>query len=119
MGILEPIAVYYLAIFVGFIPTEAKTITCIAEYESSFAPTAVNQNKNGSFDIGLMQINTVWHDASDVCYHFDKYEGLFNPVNNLRCAKHVYDKQGFEAWYGYQYNKDECDNNYKIKGLEW
>lgn len=33
----------------------------IAKGESDFNPTAVNYNKNGSYDYGLMQINSWWY----------------------------------------------------------
>ncbi|AOJ73587.1 MULTISPECIES: lytic transglycosylase domain-containing protein [Burkholderia] len=37
-----------------------RLLRVIAEYESSMSTYAVNRNKNGSEDIGLMQINTSW-----------------------------------------------------------
>jgi soluble lytic murein transglycosylase-like protein len=32
----------------------------IAKTESNFNPAAINRNKNGSYDIGMMQINSSW-----------------------------------------------------------
>lgn len=50
----------------------------IARVESNFVPEAVNKNNNGTFDIGLMQINTIWKPVlgeqrwkylGDACYN--------------------------------------------------
>jgi len=38
---------------------------------------------------------------------------LFDCQKNTNCAYRVWKEQGFNAWYGYQYHKSECDN-YKI-----
>ena len=38
-----------------------QLLWAIAKTESNFNPTAVNYNKNGSFDYGLMQINSAWY----------------------------------------------------------
>ncbi|NMM03149.1 lytic transglycosylase domain-containing protein [Paraburkholderia sp. RP-4-7] len=35
-------------------------VRAIAKHESGMRADAVNRNRNGSYDIGLMQINTVW-----------------------------------------------------------
>jgi soluble lytic murein transglycosylase-like protein len=32
----------------------------IAKTESNLTPGAINRNKNGSYDVGLMQINSAW-----------------------------------------------------------
>lgn len=32
----------------------------IAKTESNFNPTAINRNTNGSYDYGVMQINSIW-----------------------------------------------------------
>jgi len=50
----------------------------IARVESNFTPDAINKNSNGTFDIGLMQINTIWKPVlgeerwkylGDACYN--------------------------------------------------
>ncbi|GFE60141.1 lytic transglycosylase domain-containing protein [Geobacter sp. AOG2] len=50
----------------------------IARVESNFDPDAINKNNNGTFDIGLMQINTIWKpvlgeqrwkNLGDACYN--------------------------------------------------
>ncbi|OPY01547.1 MAG: Transglycosylase SLT domain protein [Syntrophorhabdus sp. PtaB.Bin184] len=53
-------------------------LRAIAKTESGFNPTAVNFNKNGSFDYGVMQINSSWYrelgqerwmGLGDACYN--------------------------------------------------
>lgn len=55
-----------------------RLLWAIAKTESNFNPTAVNHNKNGSFDYGVMQINSSWywelgHERwmllNDACYN--------------------------------------------------
>jgi hypothetical protein len=59
----------------GLNPQLLKTI---AQTESNFNPQAINKNRNGSTDIGLMQINSFWLPVlgldpnrliSDPCYN--------------------------------------------------
>ena len=35
-------------------------LVAIARTESSMNPNAINHNRNGSYDLGLMQINSIW-----------------------------------------------------------
>lgn len=50
----------------------------IANIESSFDPVAVNRNKNGSVDVGLMQINSCWADQLG-----STWNALFDPCTNV------------------------------------
>lgn len=66
---------------------------CIAKNESSFNPLAYNYNRNGSFDVGLFQINQTWKQW---CRMRDK--DLLEVKNNAHCALLVLKKQGYFAW---------------------
>lgn len=44
----------------GISPT---LLSAISQGESSFNPAAINYNKNGSYDYGLMQINSSWEPS--------------------------------------------------------
>ena len=55
-----------------------QLLWAIAKTESRFNPGAVNYNKNGSFDYGLMQVNSSWYGKlgherwmrlGDACYN--------------------------------------------------
>lgn len=52
-------------------------------------PTATNHNRNGSWDAGIFQINSV---------HGYSQEYLFNPENNIRAAKKIFDGRGWSSW---------------------
>ncbi len=54
-----------------------ELLCAIARVESGLNPSAINQNTNGSYDYGLMQINSSWKKSlggrwqrlSDPCYN--------------------------------------------------
>ena len=55
-----------------------QLIEAIAYQESAFDPVAINHNRNGSFDYGVMQINSWWFETlgkkrwqalSDPCFN--------------------------------------------------
>ncbi len=50
---------------------------------------AVNQNRNGSWDAGIFQINSV---------HGYSQEYLFNPENNIKAAKKIFNGRGWTSW---------------------
>lgn len=49
----------------------------ISKVESSYKPNAVNYNKNGSVDVGHMQINSCWKDSLGTRWNY-----LGNPCYN-------------------------------------
>ena len=98
-----------LLINTGFPPQTIDTMVCVAHFESSHNPKAINVNKNKSYDIGLFQINDINHRY---CGIKDRRE-LYDPKVNTRCALIVFKRQGFRAWYGWQHNQKTC-NSYKV-----
>ena len=98
-----------LLLSTGFPPQTIDTMVCVAHFESSHNPKAINVNKNKSYDIGLFQINDINHRY---CGIKDRRE-LYDPKANTRCALIVFKRQGFRAWYGWQHNQKTC-NSYKV-----
>lgn len=94
-----------LALEIGFSPKVAGTLTCIAKHESAYRPWAHNQNKNGTADHGLLQINDIWFAPGVACAGLDPYR----PSEALLCAKRILNERGFDAWVGYNKNRRECD----------
>lgn len=54
------------------------SLWAITKAESDFNPGAVNYNKNGSIDVGLMQINSVWSKQLGKTWDL-----LFDPCTNV------------------------------------
>lgn len=52
----------------------------IAEHESGNNPTAIHYNKNGSYDFGMMQINSSWYGALG----YDRWMALGNACYNVK-----------------------------------
>ena len=101
----------------GFDESSIPTMVCISFYESSFTCGATNKNTDGSTDYGLFQINSYYWCSGDSTSKYNECgttcQSLFDCQKNTNCAYRVWKEQGFNAWYGYQYHKSECDN-YKI-----
>jgi hypothetical protein len=98
----------------GFPSSTIGTMVCIAKHESGLNPGATNKNNDGSTDYGLFQINSYYWCSGDPMSKYNECgqscQTLLNdPQKNTNCAKKVYNEQGYNAWYGYQYHKAECD----------
>ncbi len=60
---------------------DPKILYAIAKHESNLNPYALNYNKNGTYDVGLMQINTIHLDTLNNLGYKDK--DLWNPKVNI------------------------------------
>jgi len=73
---------------------EKITAMRIIDCESRFDPYAINKNTDGSFDLGLWQINEVYHDITREC--------AFDVYCSTRYAMSIYKSwDSFEAWVCY------------------
>lgn len=71
-------------------PEDPDMAVKIAKCESGMRANAFNgKNRNGSWDAGVMQINSV---------HKYSKEYLFDVDNNLKVARKLYDRQGWSPW---------------------
>ena len=68
---------------------DTKKADKIIECESTWNPEAVNQNRNGSNDKGLWQLNSV-HGISD--------EVRFDPIKSTEEAIKLIKQKGFQPW---------------------
>jgi hypothetical protein len=57
---------------VGERVADLANVTAGTRTESSLNPRAVNVNRNGSYDVGLMQINSTWSSKRDLRVKYAK-----------------------------------------------
>ncbi|XP_070394957.1 lysozyme c-1-like isoform X2 [Dermacentor albipictus] len=78
---------------------------CLATAESSLNSKAVNRNRNHSTDYGIFQINNgYWcspgrHNICKVSCSALKSDNI---LPSIKCAKQIYKRHGFNAWYGWK-----------------
>jgi hypothetical protein len=98
----------------GFPQSTIGTMVCISKYESSWNCDATNKNQDGSTDYGLFEINSYYWCSGDPTSKYNECgtscSSLMDCQKNTNCAYKVYKEQGYNAWYGYKYHKQECDN---------
>ncbi|XP_068632297.1 lysozyme-like [Battus philenor] len=91
----------------GFPKDKMRDWVCLVENESSRRTDAVGKpNRDGSRDYGLFQINdrywcsntnTPGKDCNVTCELLSD-----NITKAATCAKKIYQRHGFSAWYGWQ-----------------
>ena len=82
-----------------------QILRAIAKVESNFNPTAINYNTNGSYDFGLMQINSIWAPTIGK----ERWNSLGDPCSSVKTG----------AWilsmcmnkYGYTWKAIGCYNS--------
>jgi cell wall-associated NlpC family hydrolase len=78
----------------GFPSGDQATMVAIAKAESGFRVEARGgPNRNGTYDYGLFQINSV--------HKYDTGRLTSDAAYNTSCAKKIYDSQGLRAWSTY------------------
>jgi soluble lytic murein transglycosylase-like protein len=81
----------------------------IAKVESNFNPRALNHNKNGTYDVGLMQINSSWFPYLKK-HGIDPsllWEPCYNTYVGAMVLRHCIDT------YGYNWRAVDCYNKGK------
>ena len=85
----------------GINPELLKTI---AKTESNLNQKALNQNRNGTLDIGLMQINTTWLKTAEVNFDNLVEDACYNVMTGARILRQCMDR------YGYNWEAIGCYN---------
>lgn len=93
-GLVTDAQRYQLALQAGFTGQQAVTATAIsiAENGSGNPSLPSGKNDNGTFDLGLWQINSSWFNQ------FGGQQALTDPLTNAKAAFAVFKLQGFNAW---------------------
>lgn len=77
----------------------------IAKHESNLNPRAVNRNANGSYDYGIMQINSSWAATLGM----ERWESLSDPCINVMTGAWIL-RQCIDR-YGYGWKAVGCYNS--------
>ena len=86
----------------------------IARTESNLDPSAVNKNANGTFDLGLMQINSQWLQKLNTSEKELLDDACFNVETGARILRECIDR------YGYTWEAVGCYNAYsKVKRVNY
>jgi len=82
-----------------YLDIPAELLIAIAKVESGFNPKAVNRNRNGTYDIGLMQVNTSNLSLLKKKGIIRDLRDLFDPCRNVIAGGYILrlciDRYGF------------------------
>lgn len=91
------------------IPVEL--LIAIASIESNYNPDVINYNSNGTYDIGIMQINSNWFNKLQQRYKISQTE-LKNPCQNIMVGAWIL-SQNINK-YGFTWTAIQKYNGYNI-----
>ncbi len=82
-----------------------QLLWAIAKSESNLNPAAINRNQNGSFDYGLMQINSWWYSKLG----HERWMRLDDPCYNVRVGAWILSQ--CISKHGYTWDAVGCYNS--------
>jgi hypothetical protein len=82
-----------------------QILRAIAKVESNYNPRALNWNTNGSYDYGLMQINSIWAPTLGT----ERWNSLGDTCNNIKAGAMIL--AGCMKKYGYTWEAIGCYNS--------
>lgn len=80
-------------------------LRAIAKVESNFNPRAINWNRNGTYDFGVMQINTIWAPVLGI----ERWNTLGDPCSNIKTGAMIL--ADCMKKYGYTWEAIGCYNS--------
>ena len=80
-------------------------LRAIAKVESNFNPNAVNRNRNGTYDFGVMQINSSWASTLGL----ERWSTLGDPCSNIKTGAMIL--ASCMGKYGYTWEAIGCYNS--------
>lgn len=70
-------------------------LECIAKAESNLDPKATSRNKNGSVDMGLMQVNSFWIEPLGLDSDRLINDSCYNTMAGARILRRCIDRHGY------------------------
>jgi soluble lytic murein transglycosylase-like protein len=82
-----------------------QILRAIAKVESNYNPRAINRNTNGTYDFGVMQINSIWAATLGK----ERWNALGDPCTNIKTGSSIL--AGCMKKYGYTWEAIGCYNS--------
>lgn len=76
-----------------------KTADCVMYRESRYQPDVTGHNRNGTYDSGMFQINSI-HAALFTKVTGQPWSHRYSPYWNARYARYLFDIAGWAPWGG-------------------